>query len=315
MWARLVGILLFLTGGIVCARSANDSVTGLESCFHAARLVDAICSKLDSEQRLDCFEKARAAELECLEHVLSETPGGSAPGNPSHTSRSGPPSSSPKVSSEGASPKETGRTGSPEMSVESAPAKESHSPPNAVDQTKPGQSGSSESATGVIRSDVSPKTTAVPTRPNWVVSETTSPIDYSPLATAVIRSTSEMKNAPNTLAIRCLGNHTELLIRTDGAWGTTRGNELHVDYQINDEPAVGLQWTLSADGKTATYKDDPVGLLQSLSDGARLKIKVADRASSHEAMFQLDGWDVIRKKIATTCRWTRSAGKTSSDKR
>ena len=179
--------------------------------------------------------------------------------------------------------------------------------------------GSSEMPTGTIRPDGSPKTANVPVRPtgtNWVVSETTSPIDYSPLVTALIRSTSQVKDAPNTLTIRCRGRHTELLVHTDGAWGTTRGNELHVDYQINDQPAVGQQWISSADGKTATYKDDPVGLLQSLPDGARLKINVADTASSsHEAMFQLDGWDAVRKKIGTACKWARTADKASSDKR
>jgi len=32
------------------------------------------------------------------------------------------------------------------------------------------------------------------------------------------------------------------------------------------------QWTVSADGKTASYKDDAVELLRSLPEGARLKI-------------------------------------------
>src|SRR6266850_3616262 len=50
----------------------------------------------------------------------------------------------------------------------------------------------------------------------WVVSETTSPVDYSPLITAVIRSTSSVKDAPSTLAVRCRGLRTELLLRTEG---------------------------------------------------------------------------------------------------
>jgi hypothetical protein len=173
--------------------------------------------------------------------------------------------------------------------------------------------------TGTIRPDGSPKTADVPVLPtdsNWVVSETTSPLDYSPLVTALIRSASQVKDAPNTLTVRCRGQHTELLARTDGAWGTTRGNELHGDYQFNDQPGVGLQWILSSDGKTVTYKGDPVGLLQSLPDGAHLKINVADKASSsHQATFNLDGWDAIRKKIGSACKWARTADKASSEKR
>ena len=133
--------------------------------------------------------------------------------------------------------------------------------------------------------------------------------------TALIRSTSQLKDAPSTLAVRCRGRHTELQVRTDGSWAATRGHELRVDTQINDQPAVGLPWMLSADGKTATYKDDPVSFLQSLPDGADLKINVADRtSSSHEATFQINGWDLIRKKIGTACKWAPTT-KTSSGKR
>ena len=93
----------------------------------------------------------------------------------------------------------------------------------------------------------------------WVVSETTSPVDYSPLITAVIHSTSSAKDAPNTLAVRCRGPRTELLLRTMGTWRSTHASEIQVDYQIDDQPFVRLQWTVSADGKTASYKDDAVG--------------------------------------------------------
>ena len=322
--ARLIGCVFILWGGIVCARSANEIVTGLESCFQAARITDAICAKLqnDPAQRLDCVQKTRAVQLECLEHVLSETPADPpSPKTPSETARSEPPATaSPEASSERGSPEQPGRTGSSEMSPGNPAAEKSNSPPITIGRTNPPElPGSSEMPSGTIRSDGAPKTVNVPVQPtdtNWVVSETTSPIDYSPLVTALIRSASQVKDAPNTLTVRCRGQHTELLARTDGAWGTTRRNELHVDYQINDQPAVGLQWILSSDGKTVTYKDDPVGLLQSLPDGARLKINVADKASSsHEAMFRLDGWDAVRKKIGTACKWARTADKASSDKR
>src|SRR6266850_421380 len=58
----------------------------------------------------------------------------------------------------------------------------------------------------------------------WVVSETTSPVDYSPLITAVIRSTSSVKDAPSTLTVRCRGLRTELQLRTEGAWRASRAS-------------------------------------------------------------------------------------------
>ena len=142
----------------------------------------------------------------------------------------------------------------------------------------------------------------------WVVSETTSPVDYSPLVTAVIQSTSSVKDAPNTLAVRCSGPRTELLLRTEGAWRATRASEVQVDYQINDQPFVRLPWAVSADGKTASYKDDAVGLLQSLPEGARLKISVFDRQGlGQEATFQLTGLDSVQKKIGLACKWPPTA--------
>jgi hypothetical protein len=292
-WVRPLGSVFILAGGIVSARSANEAYA-LETCFKAARIADAICSKLpdDPALRRDCFQKTNSAQLECLEHV--------------------------EGSSERVSP--PGQTGTLETPAEVPSAEKSNSPPKAMVGTNPREPPSStEAPTGAIRPGISPKTADVPARPtgtNWLISETTSPVDYSPLVTGLIHSTSKVKDAPSALVVRCVGERTELLVRTDGTWTATRGHEIRVDYQVNDQPAVGLQWILSSDGKTATYKDDPVSFLQSLPDAARLKINVADRASSsHEATFQTDGWDVVRNKIATACKWARTTDKTSSGRR
>jgi hypothetical protein len=151
---------------------------------------------------------------------------------------------------------------------------------------------------------------------NWLVSETTSPVDFTPLITAMTRLPSSVKHAPNTLAIRCRGGRTELLVRTGGTWRVSSAREVRVDYQINDQPPVRLVWAASADGKTAIYKDDPVGLLQALPEGARLKINVLDGAdSSHEATFPLAGLDAVREKIAAACKWPPVANTMSSEKR
>jgi hypothetical protein len=147
----------------------------------------------------------------------------------------------------------------------------------------------------------------------WVVSETTSPVDYSPLITAVIHATSSVKDAPNTLAVRCRGLRTELLLRTEGVWRASRASEVQADYQVNDQPSVRRQWTVSADRKTASYKDDAVELLRSLPEGARLKISVFDgRGPGQEAMFQLTGLDSVRKRVGLACKWSPTADEMSS---
>src|SRR6266404_8831987 len=81
MRAPLIAVVLSSVSAAVCAQSANETVTGLKSCFQLARGADAICSNPanDAAQRLDCLRKARTAQLECLEHILPETSAGSAP--------------------------------------------------------------------------------------------------------------------------------------------------------------------------------------------------------------------------------------------
>jgi hypothetical protein len=141
-------------------------------------------------------------------------------------------------------------------------------------------------------------------------------VDYAPVITAAIRLPFSVKHAPNTFALRCRGGRTELLVRTEGTWRASRTREVQVDYQINDQPLVKLTWTASPDGKTAIYKDDAIGLLQALPDGARLKIDVLDEpGSSHEATFQLTGLDAVREKIAVACKWAPATNKVSSEKR
>ena len=71
MRATPTAVLLSIVGGTACAQIANDGIKGLESCFQATSTADAICDNPanGAAQRLACLEKARTAQLECLEHV------------------------------------------------------------------------------------------------------------------------------------------------------------------------------------------------------------------------------------------------------
>ncbi len=233
MWVRLIAITLGCVGSAVGAQAASETVTGLESCFKLAHRADQTCSNpaTDAAQRTNCLQKARTAQLECLQRVPPE-----------------------------------------------------------------------RSAASII-SPVSPNQTAT-TTDLWVISETTSPVDYSPLITAMIRSSSTDKDAPKTLAIRCLGRRTEIVVRTEGNWRASSASDIQVAHQINDQPLVKLTWTASADGNTANYKKDSVGFLRSLPEGARLKISVLDASGrGHEATFELAGLDAVRGRIAASCKW------------
>ena len=343
MRALLIATVLSAAGGAVCAQAGNGAPIGMESCFQSARGADSICSNPanDAVQRLDCLQKARTTLLQCLEHVppeiatgsassektagkvTSETPSGTAPAEfPTATVvPDKPPAavSSDKSAAAASSDKPTAGVSADEPAAGVSADKpsadmptaavSSDKPSAAVSPDKPAAAASPDLPASAV--DIAPK----PRDPNWIISETTSPVDYAPVMTAAIRLPFTVKHAPNTFAIRCRGGRTELLVRTEGTWRASRTREVQVDYQINDQPLVKLTWTVSPDGKTAIYRDDAVGLLQSLPDGARLKISVLDEPGPiHDATFQLTGLDAVREKIAVACKWPPAANKVSSEK-
>jgi len=138
---------------------------------------------------------------------------------------------------------------------------------------------------------------------NWIVSETTSPVDYSPQMTATILSESTAKGAPTSLTVRCRGQRTELLVNTAGTWRPSYNGEFKVAYRIDDQPAVEARWTAFARGRGAVFKGDVIRFVQSLPEGARLSISVYDwQGPAHEATFQMSGLDAVRQKISMACK-------------
>jgi hypothetical protein len=368
MSARLPVIALLTAASVGGARAADGGGKGLELCIETARSADTACAKLtdDPAQRLQCFGKARDAQLACLEHALAETPtGATASEDRSSTSQLEPPASTassdaPVQAAPNAEARDSSQARTPgttqgsrdatapssEPTSGSIPPKEPTSAAQATPQTAPSPeppsattpptqaTSAAQAATeaapspapspppkaeAVAAQPEMPTASARPARPpesRWVVSETTSPVDYSPLLTAVIRPTSGSPGGPVSLAVRCRGGQTLLLIRTEGTWHATRKNALPVDFQINDQSAVRQTWTLSADAKIATYADDAVELLRSLPDGARLSVGVPDGSEAHQqATFLLTAWDAIRARIEVACKWPKMTEHASSGKR
>ena len=317
----------------ICSNPSNDAIQRLD-CLQRARTTLLQCL----EQVPQEIATGTASSEKAAGKVTSETPSGTAPPElPTATVVPGKPAaavSSDKSTAAASSDKPTAAD-TPTAAV-SADRPSAEMPTAAISSDKPAAPALPDKPTAAALPDkpgaaVSPDKPAAaaspdlparavdiapkPRDPNWIISETTSPVDYAPVMTAAIRLPFSVKHAPNTFAIRCRGGRTELLVRTEGTWRASRTREVQVDYQINDQPVVKLTWTASPDGKTAIYRDDAVGLLQSLPDGARLKIGVLDEPGpSHEATFQLTGLDAVREKIAVACKWPPAANKVSSEK-
>jgi len=303
MRALWIATSLCLASTAVLAQSTATTVVGLDTCFKLVRVAEANCSPSanDAAQRRECLQNARKVELECLE-LAGQQASGSVDRPPAATgavSSDKPAEDAAAVVTTGAIPSVNPVAGASADQGESQSAKTS-------------AAAASDKSVAAISPGAATTSTSAPSGPGWTVSETTSPVDYSPLVTATILARSETRNAPTGLVVRCRGRRTELGLRMEGSARASRGGEIPVAYQINDQPMVKLRWIASADGKTANYKEDATALLQSFSEDARLKIIVPDGSGrDSEAAFQLAGWNVIRDKIATACMWTSTASKSS----
>jgi hypothetical protein len=142
----------------------------------------------------------------------------------------------------------------------------------------------------------------------WTVSETTSPIDYSPIATATISSRKVTGAPAMQLSIRCRGGRTELVVT--GPAIKARDSNYSISYRVNDGPPVQLAGAAAAFGDGVAFKGDVVGLLQQLPGDGELAVRLQPVSGNElDASFSLDGLETLRKRIAATCRWPHAIAK------
>ena len=145
---------------------------------------------------------------------------------------------------------------------------------------------------------------AQPQGPNWIISETTSPVDYQPQVAALTTARPSSHDAPSSLAIHCRAHRTELIISTTGSWKQVPDGDVKVVHRINEEPSVEQRWRAVEAGKGLAFPGDVVRFLRSMPDGGRILVKVyAGKGLPSENTFQLAGLDSVRRKIATACNW------------
>jgi hypothetical protein len=150
----------------------------------------------------------------------------------------------------------------------------------------------------------------------WLVSETTSPVDYSPQVSASNQSHATAQDAPSSFTIRCRLQRIELSVSTAGNWKASTNDQIRVAYRIDQRPTVEALWIAARDGHTASFKGDALQLLQSLPDSGLMSISVFDwQGPVHEATFQLDGLAAVRQKVLAACKATPAAEQASAHQR
>jgi hypothetical protein len=142
----------------------------------------------------------------------------------------------------------------------------------------------------------------------WIVSETTSPVDYSPIATATASSRKVAGASAMLLTIRCRGGRTELVVA--GPEITGPGNNYFISYRVNGGPSVQLAGAVAAFGDGVAFKGDVATLLHSLPNYGEFVVRVFPVSGSEfEGIFSLDGLEALRARIGATCKWPHTIAK------
>jgi hypothetical protein len=147
-----------------------------------------------------------------------------------------------------------------------------------------------------------------PGRDNWIVSETTSPVDYTPIVIATTPSREGSNGSSMQLSIRCRAGRTELVVASPAF---PRGRESYaISYRINDGPPVELAASPPSSGTGAAFTGDVVRLLQSLPEEGEVAIRLVTRTgAAQEGHFLLGGLKMVRERLAATCKWPQAATK------
>ena len=156
------------------------------------------------------------------------------------------------------------------------------------------------------RPAASPAPGAAPAADNWIVSETTSPIDYTPVAIATASASDGPDGSPLQLSIQCRGGRTELVI--GGPTLTRRGEDYLVSYGVNDGQPVVVATGTPASGTGVAVRGDVVRLLASLPDRGEVAFRVTARqGAALEGRYALAGLKVVLERLAVPCKWPAGA--------
>jgi hypothetical protein len=151
--------------------------------------------------------------------------------------------------------------------------------------------------------DIAPPDRSARSGDNWIISETTSPRDYTPIVTAIAYSQTSSESGLMQLSIQCRGGRTELVVPRPALTGA----DYSITYRVNDGQPVQLAAGAPSFGAGAAFPGDVVRLLQSLPDEGHITVRISGRSGvAQEGDFLLGGLRTAREKLAAACQWPRA---------
>jgi len=164
-----------------------------------------------------------------------------------------------------------------------------------------------------LASDIGPpplsQQEAVPEPPlltEWVVSETMSPLDYSPVAIA----SSELNandGAGLQFSIRCRGGRSELVLSSSTGFAR-RPEDYLASYSTNGGTPVAVPLAPATTGPGLALKAEPVRFLGSLPREGRLAIRVVfPNGLTVEGRYGLEQLKAVTARLAAPCNWPQGS--------
>jgi hypothetical protein len=136
-----------------------------------------------------------------------------------------------------------------------------------------------------------------PAESTWIVSETRSPVDYSPVAVATA-SVGELR-----LSIHCRGGRTEMAV--DGPRLTLRHHTQAVSYTVNDGAAVPVAFGPASSGNGLAIRVDVPRFLMTVPERGELLLRITgQQGQALEARVALAGLKALHGRMASPCRWS-----------
>jgi hypothetical protein len=149
---------------------------------------------------------------------------------------------------------------------------------------------------------------ASPAQSDWVISQTTSPVDYAPIATATTSSRELAGGFALQLSVRCRGGRTEMVIAGPAISG--RSEDYLISWRVNGGRQEQVAAQAPAFGAGVAIKGDPVALLRSLPDHGEMAVHLSPRAgTAQDAVFSLAGLETVRAKMEAACKWPHAAAR------
>jgi hypothetical protein len=155
---------------------------------------------------------------------------------------------------------------------------------------------------------LAPPAQPAPRGDNWIVSETTSPVDYTPIVTATTSSRGGSNGSSMQLSILCRGGRTELVVA--GPALSRSGADFAISYRVNDGQPVQLAAGSPSFGTGAAFTGDVVRLLQSLPEEGDIAVRLSARTgAAQDGYFSLGGLKTVREKVAAACKWPHAVAR------